>query len=346
MKKILVRAYCQSNLGDDLFVLHLAKRYPTVRFFLYAVGENQKPFQGAVNVRLPNEFDRIRRKGKHLMHRQDLFDGRGMDASVMIGGSVLWEGAPLEFAKPGQPSFLIGANCEKSYSPEFFQQLKKAIRKTDGCCFRDSASYEKFSGLPNVTWAPDVLFDYDPELPIQKGKGIGISVVSRKGVFQEDTLRETYYNAAAQLCQRSLEQNIPVRLLSFCKSEGDEEAISAIMQKIPQQEKVTVCLYRGDPKAFLAEMNACETIVATRFHAMILGWVLGKNVVPIIYSSKQTQVLEDCGFQGPMWNAMESKKMNGETLLAFAREEKGGLEISKLKERSKSQFEALDQFLK
>ena len=346
MKKILVRAYCQSNLGDDLFVLHLAKRYPTVRFFLYAVGENQKPFQGAVNVRLPNAWDRIRRKGNHLVNRQDLFDGRGMDASVTIGGSILWEGAPLNFVQSGQPNFLIGANCEKSYSQEFFQQLKESIGKTNGCCFRDSASYEKFSGLPNVTWAPDVLFDYDPELPAQKGKGLGISVVSRKGVFQETALRETYYNSIAQLCQYSLEQGVPVHLLSFCKSEGDEEAISAILQKVPQREQIIVSAYRGNPKAFLAEMNACETIVATRFHAMILGWVLGKNVVPIIYSSKQTQVLKDCGFCGPMWNAMERKEMTGEALYEFALKEKGQMEISELRERAKAQFKFLDNYLK
>lgn len=346
MKKILVRAYCQSNLGDDLFVLHLAKRYPTVRFFLYAVGENQKPFQGAVNIRLPNDFDRIRRKADHLMNRRDLFDGRGMDALVTIGGSILWEGAPLDFAQPGQPSFLIGANCESNYSLEFLQQLKTAIEKTDSCCFRDSASYEKFLGSPNVTWAPDVLFDYNSGLPTQKGSGIGISVVSRKGAFQEDALREVYYDAIAQLCIRCIAQHIPVRLLSFCKSEGDEEAISAILKKIPQREKVAACLYRGNPKAFLAEMNACETIVATRFHAMILGWVLGKNVVPIIYSGKQTQVLRDCNFRGPMWNAMEQKEMTGDTLLAFAMEEKGKLDISILKEKSRAQFKALDEYLK
>lgn len=346
MKKILVRAYCQSNLGDDLFVLHLAKKYPKVRFFLYAVGENQKPFQGAVNVRLPNNWDRIRRKGNHLMHRQDLFDGRGMNASVTIGGSILWEGAPLDFVQPGQPSFLIGANCEKKYSPEFFHQLRAAIEKANGCCFRDSASYEKFSDLPNVSWAPDVLFDYVTGLPAQEGSGIGISVVSQKGVFQKDALRETYYEAIAQLCMRCIEQNVPVRILSFCKSEGDEEAIAAILQKIPRREKIAVSTYRGNSRAFLGEMNTCKTIVATRFHAMILGWVMGKNVVPIVYNSKQTQVLQDCDFRGPMWNTMEREEMTGETLFTFATEEKGRLDISSLKEKSRAQFKALDEYLK
>ena len=45
MKELYVRAYCQGNLGDDLFVLHLARRFPNTRFYLYAVGENQRAFR-------------------------------------------------------------------------------------------------------------------------------------------------------------------------------------------------------------------------------------------------------------------------------------------------------------
>ena len=93
-------------------------------------------------------------------------------------------------------------------------------------------------------------------------------------------------------------------------------------------------------------MNECETIIATRFHAMILGWVLGKNVVPIVYSTKQTQVLADCGFQGPMWNALEAASMTGETLLEYVKSERGKLDIAELKKRSGAQFAALDEYLK
>lgn len=345
MKRMYVRAYCQSNLGDDLFVLHLAKRYPETEFYLYAIGDNQKAFWSQPNVRLPKAWDRLRRKGRHLLHLSgEPFDGQGLDGTVVIGGSILWEGASLDFGEA--PCFLIGPNCEQEYSAAFRKRLTEALWKLQSCCFRDTASFDQFSQLPNVTWAPDVLFDYAPGLPNQKGEGIGISLVSRKGAFREDTLRETYYSAIADLCQRCLAEGIPVRLLSFCAPEGDEEAVEAVLGKILTPASIAVSRYRGDPEGFLAEMNRCETIIATRFHAMILGWVLGKNVVPVVYSNKQTQVLEDCGFQGPMWNAMELGEMTGERLLEYAKQEQGRLDISELKEKSKAQFEALDRYLK
>ena len=197
-----------------------------------------------------------------------------------------------------------------------------------------------------MTWAPDVLFGYDAALPYQRGRGIGISLVSRKGAFRDDGLREIYCNAIADLCQRCLEEKIPLRLLSFCATEGDEEMVEAVLARGSNPASIAVSCYRGDPGTFLAEMNECETIIATRFHAMILGWVLGKNVVPIVYSTKQTQVLADCGFQGPMWNALEAASMTGETLLEYVKSERGRLDIAELKKRSGAQFAALDEYLK
>lgn len=345
MKRMYVQAYCQSNLGDDLFVLHLAKRYPETVFYLYAIGDNQKAFLNQPNIRLPGAWDRIRRKGRHVLHLTgEPFDGQGLDGTVVIGGSILWEGAPLNFGEA--PCFLVGPNCEKEYSPAFRQRLAQALKNVRSCCFRDRASFDQFSGLPNVNWAPDVLFDYDVRLPAQRGQGIGISLVSRKGAFREDELRETYYSAIEELCERCLQENIPVRLLSFCTPEGDEEAVAAVLEKVSNPEAIAVSRYRGDPEAFLAEMNGCETIIATRFHAMILGWVLGKNVVPIVYSAKQTQVLADCGFHGPMWNALEAENMTGERLLAYAKKEQGRLDVSQLKKRSRVQFTALDGYLR
>ena len=104
-------------------------------------------------------------------------------------------------------------------------------------------------------------------------------------------------------------------------------------------------LYSGDPEAMLTAMNNCRCLVATRFHAMILGWVLQKNVVPVIYSGKQTQVLKDVRFTGPMWNALEGEDISAEALLSAALADTGQLDITDLRQRAKGQFAALDAFL-
>lgn len=348
MKKIYVQAYCQQNLGDDLFVLQLARRYPEHRFYVYAVGTNQRAFRGEKNIVLPNFFCRIRRKLTHLLRipRREIFDGMGADAKVIIGGSILWEGAPLNFATEEIPAFLVGANCEQSYCAEFLPVLRRALSRLEGCSFRDCFSWQQVQPLLGSTYAPDVLYDWHSDLPTIQGRGIGISVVSGKGCFRDEAVRRQYHRVIAELCNLCTEQNLPVGLFGFCQSEGDDEAMQQILTQVNVPQKVSCILYRGDPQEILSAMNQYESILATRFHAMILGWVLGKNVVPIIYSAKQTHVLKDAEFHGAMWNALEGECPDAQKLLADIQSQTGRLDISSLKTSARQQFSGLDSWLK
>lgn len=345
MKRMFVRAYFQSNLGDDLFVLSLLRRYPDVKFYLYALGDNQNAFRNEPNAVLPGAWDRLRRKLTHVLRlpRQEAFDGRGLDGIAAIGGSVFWEGAPLEDLK--ESTCLMGCNCEDSYSPAYREALTRALSRVHSCCFRDLHSYNLFREIPTVRRAPDVLFGWKPRQTRCQGAGIGISLVAAKGVFREERAREGYYDSLAELCDLCGEENIPVRLLGFCATEGDGEAMEAVKRRVRKPQALSCTLYRGDPEELLEEMNRCETIVATRFHAMILGWVLGKNVVPILYSSKQSHVLEDVGFRGPLWDALAGGQRTGQELLQMVKAQAGRLDIQTLREASEGQFAGLDRYL-
>ena len=348
MKKIYVRAFCQSNLGDDLFVLQLAKRYRDTTFYVYALGDNQRSFEGQPNIVLPTFKDRFRRKLTHVLKlpRKEAFDGQGLDGTVVIGGSILWEGASLSFGQENGPCYLIGANCEKGYSEDFTKILGETLSELSDCCFRDHFSGALFEGIPSVRWAPDVLYGWRPRQVMQRGTGIGISVVGTKGCFREEQVREGYYRAIAELCDLCVSQGIPVRLLGFCAVEGDGEAMKAIIDRATHPEGIKSMLYAGVPERMLYELNKCETIVATRFHAMILGWVLGKNVLPVIYNEKQTHILEDVGFQGPIWNALAGETTTGQALLDACLLNAGRLDIGALRRDAEDQFAGLDQFLK
>src|SRR5699024_1160694 len=45
MKKVMVYAYSQFNLGDDLFIKILCERYPETQFVLYAPKQYKRCFQ-------------------------------------------------------------------------------------------------------------------------------------------------------------------------------------------------------------------------------------------------------------------------------------------------------------
>ena len=64
MKKIFVMAYLRNNLGDDLFVSELVKRYKDVEFFIDVVDPMYaKAFKENKNVRVmlnkKEDFDKI-----------------------------------------------------------------------------------------------------------------------------------------------------------------------------------------------------------------------------------------------------------------------------------------------
>ena len=45
-------------------------------------------------------------------------------------------------------------------------------------------------------------------------------------------------------------------------------------------------------------MAQSERLIATRFHAAVLGWTLGVPVYTIAYSNKSVNLMTDCGMEG------------------------------------------------
>ena len=109
-----------------------------------------------------------------------------------------------------------------------------------------------------------------------------------------------YYNKVKDIALEYINNGIKVVFISFCKSEGDEDAIENIIGRIPDKckDKVEKYHYRGNIGNIMDLLSESKYIVATRFHAMILGWVFNKYVLPIVYSSKMTNVMNDVGFEG------------------------------------------------
>lgn len=45
-------------------------------------------------------------------------------------------------------------------------------------------------------------------------------------------------------------------------------------------------------------ISQCDSVIATRYHAMILGMLFHKKIVPIVYSEKMSNVLNDMEYIG------------------------------------------------
>ncbi len=356
MKKIYISAYCNTNVGDDMFVLTLVRRYPDIKFYLFAHPDHSAAFLNERNLWVPSRiwffvFRILSKLGLSSVKKVHESFARRCDAVVKIGGSVFIE--PENFCIDDASNdydfgriYYLGANFGPYRHEEYFDYIKSRLSGSKDCCFRDRYSADKFNSLGNVRYAPDILFGCDFLPTEHRGTGVGISVISFDNRDKLNRYADKYYTMLADFSSLCISRHIPVTLFSFCKSEGDEKAIDEILKRVREDvgAYVSKVLYRGDLQSFSDELNKCDCLLATRFHAMVLGFCMNKRVLPIIYSNKQTNVLEDIGFDGTVLDVLNGEFMTSEELLAACSKLKV-FDVRRLSAESVEQFAKLDKYL-
>ena len=129
--------------------------------------------------------------------------------------------------------------------------------------------------------------------------------------------------------------------MSFCKYEGDEKAIDSIISKVNNVEKY---YYNGDLNGALGLLGESDIIVGSRFHANILGLVMNKTIIPIAYSDKTINTLNDINFKGRILDIRNIDEFDVSTLSDLDLNYK--LNIDKYRKEAEKHFKELDRFLK
>lgn len=364
MKKVFLYAYDSVNLGDDLFILTIARRYPTVRFYMWSDRKNADDFKAVKNIKVINKNARyikeIEKKWPSIIVRIRQSLEQRCKAVVYIGGSLFieYENWPLilnwwEYEANNHPFYVLGANFGPYHTEDYRKRLSEIFRKMKDVCFRDIFSKEKFCDVPSVRYAPDILLGYPmPRVQI-KEKQAFFSIINCAAKNEgENTLEKfnTAYNIQmANFIQQLLHKGWKIILSSFCREEGDEYGITNILSWLKNENNVRIINYDGKNRDLLIQALAESKIIfASRFHATILGLAAKRPVVPIIYSDKTLHILEDLNFYGRF---LDIRKMNKEERYDIAWfinniENQGVQNVEKIALQSEGHFERLDQLLK
>ena len=315
MKKVFLYAYDRQNLGDDLFVHTITRRYPDAQFYMWSRKENRKTFAQLPNLKVIDQDSRLVR----LLHRlrpslvsryKGMIEGH-CDAVVYIGGSIFMEypnWAQLctwwDWTAENRPFYVLGANFGPWHTDAYRAKMAEIFGKMRDVCFRDRYSRDLFPQVPTVRQAPDILFSYPmPGMPV-KEKQVFVSVIHCAGRDESHDLAAfdgRYVDNMARVLRAYLEDGYNLVLASFCKEEGDEEGIAKVLAAMDTQNhpRIRVLAYDGtNAHALTAAIAESEYVIATRFHATVLAMAAGRPVLPILYSDKTKHVLEDLGFAG------------------------------------------------
>ncbi|MCK1991634.1 polysaccharide pyruvyl transferase family protein [Peribacillus muralis] len=293
-KNLLVKAYLKENLGDDLFLKLLFERYPNKIWYLLDSNESYcKPFENLKNVKTITF--------KEFLTRFWRFDG-----FINIGGSIFQQqGKKLGIKKnliittilnlSKKKSFMLGAN----FGPYKTSLYKKAydfyFKNVADVCFRDKKSFNLFKNNNKVRIAPDIVFGLEKNEVEKINNSIGISIIDLSNRPELKAFEDVYIKKMAELITDLSNKGKKIHLLSFCKEEGDEEAINKILSTLKKSinEKIELNFYKGNINEYLDKLQKIESIIACRFHSLILAQVYSQPVFPIIYSNKTMSVLED-----------------------------------------------------
>lgn len=321
MKRVLVHGYFRANLGDDLFLRALAMRYPKVKFYFPTTRCDYKElFQDLPNVKIIDFLKVAKLTSRKIYMLPKIYSKLNMkrfDAVVCIGGSLFIDRknptskdrieaenysfiCDWEFAKASNiPYFVIGANWGPCYNQYFYEYFNKAFDSLTDLYFRDKASFDVFADKPMVRSGGDILMG-NPVLrdavtgSIRK-RQIAVSVINPNEKNGDSVDTESYYRMIASVCRSYAADGYDVKLLSFCKDEGDEAACQYVLRYIRDICGVETVFYRGDWQQMLQVIAQSELMVATRFHGTVIGWTLGVPVYSIAYSNKTINLMEDCG---------------------------------------------------
>lgn len=355
MKKVLLKFFGANNLGDDLFAFIMLNRYKNNFYTYYS---NYKPLQNQDNIVFKSNFfkrtlDKILREILNIHSFCESNDKKKYDLEVEVGGSIFiespkknyWHGKSKQYLKNYIPYYILGCNFGPYKSEEFLSLVKNNIfSKAEDVCFREKASYDLFSSLKSVRYAQDIVFTLDTSKIIKKNsKKVIISVIDAgKKVGLE--YKEKYEEKIIEIINFFEREKYKISLMSFCKREGDEEAINSILSKIDSnlKEKIEIYNYHDNINEALNYLADSRVIVGSRFHANILGLVLEKKIIPIAYSDKTVNTFNDLEFSGKIIDIRHLEDFNFNQLKENLNYE---FDITNIKKNAEKQFEKLDKVL-
>lgn len=318
-KRVYLRAYIAGNFGDDLFIRIVCKRYPAIMFWTIGSQRYCHNFDDIANLHYVNKdtlLKKILKKGINIIGR--LFNisflkyfsfdyiwnvvyCKRFDMSLLVSGSYYIEWTDdcgyWDYYFNMEKEFFNSAPCvlDINFGPyknkQYLEFYLNEMKKTCFLSVRDTntLSLLKDSG---AIYAPDIgfLYDKNQNTPYKHhNKYIVVCVVNYMAATH------SYYKKMCDVIEYAYWKNYDVVLLSMCKSEGDGKTIDVLCNNCQEFGNRIIIFEYGKKKIeeVVGLIADADLLIAGRYHAMIISWVCNTIAVPICYSSKMINVLQD-----------------------------------------------------
>ncbi len=355
MKKVLIRYYNKNNLGDDLFVRMLVTRYKN-QFTTILLKQNRS-LESLKNIKIKASklaffvtkiFEKLSRRRNLLLSRLTFNE----DLLVYAGGSIfieknnlnVWKLERKFYSDLSIPYYILGSNIGPYKTQEFLDIVSHIFKGAADVCLRDSRSLSLISDPNKSRVAADMIFSLEAP-DVKQSKSAVISVIDCRSRLDKQ-LAKKYEKTLIEITKKLMSDGYFVTFMSFCKAEGDEKAIRQLLRMIDgDKSRLNTHFYRGNIDKALEVIGSSEIVVGTRLHSIILGLAFGKNVLPIAYSDKALNVLDDIDFTGTVIDLRDPEDIGLPMDLRRNTTKLSASKRAELKSSAEQQFDGLDQVL-
>ena len=317
---VLLRGYINGNIGDDLFIRVICNRYKNEKFVIVGARVFASSFRDIENLiyivddsLIAKIFEKSANKIGMILGVNNWIYYRNKNRkyynlckkaklNVLISGSWYiewnndihyWEYFFKEEKKYYSANpVVVGVNFGPCKSSFFINGCIELLRSAQFLSVRDRASQEMLKAVEPL-YAPDIVFSLDTvgiTAEPSKPQKIVISII----VVNEKSATESYIKKMADLINQSINLGYVINLIRFCDYEGDCFVSERIMRLVCVKNSVLECEYNGKNwREIIGLLQSTSMIIAGRFHAMILGWLLNIKTIAICYSPKMVNVIND-----------------------------------------------------
>lgn len=322
-KKMYLFACIEKNIGDDLFIYLISKRYPDTKFiissdakYLEINGLKNLEYSNALKgwLKFANNGSRSKIKRTIAMFLRKLYRIRlkKMDSIYIVGNAfknMNYKGKyQIDWLKRrvnlSNKFYLISTNYGPTNCDDWKNACYSVFAKMTDVCFRDINSFEIFENLPNVRYAPDAVLSLDiPNISTNnsiKDEYIIISTIDCTMKERSNRLKkcaDEYEYKMTYLINKFNEEGTNVILLNSNTTQ-DDPASKRILARCKNKKKNLIYNYDGNIENLLGLYENARGIIATRLHTIILGWLYDIPVIPIVYDIKVKNLLKSYGFKG------------------------------------------------
>ena len=297
-------AFVDNNLGDDLMLDLLVRRYPGTLFLpLRDARLNAlEPYAQWPNLIIPDWVDL-----PALLPLVDAFLIYGGSAWQDHGDNLNWylwrRDAMAALKARGVPLLALGNNLGPVRTKEGAALFTSLILDLDHLTVRDTDSFRWLEAhVPghHGVLTGDLVLQLDrPRPPVDEGL-VGISV--HRSVLRP-AQNEAYVEGVVGLVRRlhAARPELRIGLFGFdTVTERDDLVMDQIFHRLGRPAQLSIHSYLGDLPAFLDAFGRCSSVFACRFHAVILALLWGMPFTPFDYLGKTRTVLEDLAYRGPL----------------------------------------------